>query len=143
MRIRNALLASAFVAIALQGAPDSALAQTASEALTGHVGSAAEASMEGVLVSARREGTTMTISVVSDASGRYSFPAARLAPGRYTLAIRAIGYELDGPRAADVTAGATASADIKLRPAGNLSAQLTNSDTRRRFSTRASPPARS
>jgi streptogramin lyase len=84
--------------------------------------------MEGVLVSARREGTTMTISVVSDASGRYSFPAARLAPGRYTLAIRAIGYELDGPKTADVTTGASTTADIKLRPVGNLSAQLTNAE---------------
>ena len=127
MRFRNALLASAFIAIALQGAPDPALAQTA-VALTGHVGSAAEASMEGVLVSAKRDGTTITVTVISDASGRYSFPASRLAPGRYTLAIRAIGYELDGPKTADVTAAATTTADIKVRPAGNLSAQLTNAE---------------
>jgi virginiamycin B lyase len=126
MQIKYALLASALV-LSVLVPRQAAFAQSAA-ALIGHVGSAAEASMEGVLVSARREGTNITVTVVSDASGRYSFPPARLAPGHYTLAIRAVGYELDGPKTADVTAGATATADVKLRPAGNLSAQLTNAE---------------
>ena len=41
--------------------------------------------MEGVLVSAKREGSTVTATVVSDAKGRYSFPSSKLAPGRYSL----------------------------------------------------------
>jgi hypothetical protein len=41
--------------------------------------------MEGVLVSARRAASTMTVTVVSDAQGRYRFPSARLQPGAYAL----------------------------------------------------------
>ena len=51
--------------------------------------------MEGVLVSARSAGSTVTTTVVSDRQGRYEFPRARLEPGDYTLRIRAIGYELE------------------------------------------------
>src|ERR1051326_6518038 len=67
-------------------------------AIAGQVGSADEARMEGVLVSAKRDGATTTVTVVSDAQGRYSFPAAKLDAGRYTLTIRAVGYELDGAK---------------------------------------------
>ena len=51
----------------------------AQTALTGLVSSGDEAAMEGVLVSARKEGATITTTVVTDAQGRYSFPGARLA----------------------------------------------------------------
>src|SRR6516225_4236482 len=74
-------------------------------ALTGQVSSAAEGPMEGVVVSAKREGSTLTISVVSDNTGKFSFPALKLEPGRYSLAVRAVGYDLDGPKTADVAAG--------------------------------------
>ena len=75
-------------------------------ALSGSVGSSQEARMEGVVVSARRDGANFTVSVVSDAQGRYSFPRTHLEPGRYTLTIRAVGYDLVGPARVDVTAGA-------------------------------------
>ena len=65
--------------------------------LSGLVSSAEEGAMEGVLVSAKKAGSTITVTVVSDAHGRYSFPAKRLAPGRYALHVRAVGYELDSP----------------------------------------------
>ena len=58
-------------------------------ALTGRVTSAQEATMEGVLVSAKREGTTITTTVVTNEQGRYAFPADRLQPGKYTISIRA------------------------------------------------------
>ena len=54
-------------------------------ALTGHVTSEAEGAMEGVVVSAKKAGSTVTVSVVSDAQGRYSFPANRLSAGKYSL----------------------------------------------------------
>src|SRR5207342_3259000 len=63
-------------------------------ALTGQITSDAEATMEGVVVSAKKAGSTVTISVISDAQGRYRFPADRLDAGKYTLKIRAIGYDL-------------------------------------------------
>ena len=50
-------------------------------ALTGHVTSEAQGAMEGVVVSAKKAGSTVTVSVVSDAQGRYSFPANRLSAG--------------------------------------------------------------
>jgi hypothetical protein len=34
--------------------------------------------MEGVVVSAKKEGSTIAISVVTDAQGRFAFPANRL-----------------------------------------------------------------
>ena len=97
-------------------------------ALTGTVSSAKEGAMEGVVVSARKAGATVTISVVSDKAGRYNFPAAKLEPGSYSLTIRAVGYDLAGPKAADVSGGQAASADITLRPTKNLPVQLTNAE---------------
>jgi virginiamycin B lyase len=126
MSIKLAWLA-ALIAAAAPVFGQEAFSQT-SVALSGRVSSAAEGAMEGVLASAKREGTTITVTVVSDASGRYTFPAARLEPGRYSLAIRAIGYGLDGPRTADVIGGAASTADLTLRPAQNPSAQLTNAE---------------
>jgi virginiamycin B lyase len=77
--------------------PHSTWAQTPTVVLTGLVSSAEEPAMEGVLVSARRTGSNITITVVTGGDGRYSFPASRLAPGQYTLAVRAVGYELEQP----------------------------------------------
>jgi virginiamycin B lyase len=96
-------------------------------ALTGQVTSAEEGPMEGVLVSAKRDGTNITATVVSDQKGEYGFPADRLGPGHYTIAIRAAGYNLDGPKAVDI-AGAGAKADIKLVKTKNLASQLTNAE---------------
>jgi streptogramin lyase len=103
-----------------------AQAQGAS-ALTGLVTSAEEGPMEGVLVSAKKDGGTITVTVVSDQKGDYSFPTDRLDPGHYTIAIRAAGYNLDGPKAVDV-AGAGTKADIKLAKTKNLANQLSNAE---------------
>jgi len=96
--------------------------------LSGHVRSAREGAMEGVLVSAHREGSNITVTVVSDAQGGYGFPASRLAPGHYVLTIRAVGYDLAGPGAVDVAAETPAAADLTLRPTTDLAAQLTNAE---------------
>jgi virginiamycin B lyase len=97
-------------------------------ALTGVVKSDAEGPMEGVLVSAKPTGGTITVTVVTNKEGRYSFPANRLKQGRYNLAIRAIGY--DAP-----TGGLTASVedkttelDIKLSKARDLASQLSSAE---------------
>ena len=118
-------------------------AQTSS-ALTGTVTSAEEGPMEGVVVSAKKDGSTITISVVSDGEGHYAFPVAKLVGGHYTLAIRAAGYDLDGPGAADVAAGRTTTADPTLKKTGDLAAQLTNADWMASVpdSPRAAPPPR-
>jgi len=128
--LRFLLVAAASLAVVLfQAGPivSEAHAQGAA-ALTGQVTSAEEGSMEGVVVSAKKDGSTITVSVVTDAQGRFAFPAARLAPGRYAMSARAAGYELDGARAAEVAPGQEARADIKLRKMKDLSAHLTNAE---------------
>jgi Carboxypeptidase regulatory-like domain len=97
-------------------------------ALTGQVSSKEEGLMEGVLVSAKKDDSTITITVVTDEKGRYSFPASRVGPGHYSLKIRAVGYDLDGPKAVDIDSDKATTADIKLRKTKNLSAQLTNAE---------------
>ncbi|PWU07686.1 MAG: hypothetical protein C5B51_09630, partial [Terriglobia bacterium] len=60
-------------------------------ALSGQATSAEEGPMEGVVVSAKKDGSTISVSVVTNAGGRFAFPAARLEPGHYTLKARAAG----------------------------------------------------
>jgi streptogramin lyase len=84
--------------------------------------------MEGVLVSAKASGSTITLSVVSDAQGRYRFPASKMPPGRYSLNIRAVGYDLAGPDTADTLPNKTITADLKLRAAADPAAQLSNAE---------------
>ncbi|MBZ5643642.1 MAG: carboxypeptidase regulatory-like domain-containing protein [Acidobacteriia bacterium] len=86
-----------------------------SASLTGIVSSDAEGPMEGVLVKAKQATGNITITVVSDAQGRYAFPADKIKPGEYTVSVRATGYEVPN-RSMPVTVGAeTTKADIKLR----------------------------
>ena len=100
----------------------------AGAALTGRVTSAEEGPMEGVLVSAKRHASTITVTVVSDRDGRYQFPASRLEPGEYTLRIRAAGYDLEAPVNATVKSGATTTVELKLEKTRDLASQLTNAD---------------
>src|SRR5262249_27208417 len=93
------------------------------QTLSGQVTSAEEGQMEGVLVSAKKDGSTVTTTVVSNDKGQYSFPAGRLEPGKYTITIRAIGYTLTGPTNVDVT-----TADLKLGKVRNIAPQLSNGE---------------
>src|SRR5262249_27416830 len=97
-------------------------------ALSGSVSSAQESTMEGVLVTARKDGSTVSTTVVTNDKGAYSFPADRLEPGKYTITIRAIGYVLDGPKTIDIPAGGNAKADLKLGKARNVAAQLSSGE---------------
>ena len=96
--------------------------------LTGQVMSDAEGAMEGVVVTAKREGGTIAVSVVTDAEGRFRFPAGRLEAGRHGLGIRAVGYELEGPHFVDLGENGTPAADLRLRSTDDLEAQLTNAE---------------
>lgn len=100
----------------------------AAAALAGQVTSAEEGPMEGVVVSAKKQGSTITVSVITDEQGRYSFPASRLEPGEYALAARAVGYDLEGSRKAEIASGQATTADLKLRKTRNLTRQLTNAE---------------
>ncbi len=98
------------------------------QGLSGKVTSEAEPTMEGVLVTAKQEGSTIATTVVTNDKGEYSFPADRLGPGKYSLSIRAIGYVLDGPKATEIPDGKPGTADLKLVKTKNLAAQLSNAE---------------
>ena len=130
MTRRLLLVASAglvFVAFLPGGGIAPAAAQT-STALTGRVSSAEEGAMEGVVVSAKKAGSTVTVSVVSDAQGRFSFPSAKLGSGSYSLKVRATGYELDGPGSAEITLALPVAVDLKLRKVRDITLQMTNAE---------------
>ena len=72
MNTRSMLLASATIVLAI-GAVSSA--QAADQVLYGAIASASGQKLDGVIVSAKREGSTITTSVYTDAAGNYYFPA--------------------------------------------------------------------
>jgi len=125
MRMKLILLALIFCAESVFAAPAQ---KTAAVALAGRVSSDAEGAMEGVLVRAKGQGKTISITVVTDREGRYSFPASRLAPGKFSIDIRAIGYDIASPLSVEVAAGAITRADLKLVKTRDLVSQLTSSE---------------
>src|SRR5205823_245202 len=131
MRSRLLFLATVLCGlIAFSPHPRSLLAaqdQGGGIALTGQV-SADAGPLEGVLVGAKKTGSTITTTVVTDRSGRYRFPQSRLEPGTYALRITAVGYELESPATADVAARTTTTADLKLRKARDVAAQISNAE---------------
>ena len=124
--VGTALLGKAFVGFVV--------ADTSSpSALTGTVTSQAEGAtapqLEGVLVGAKKVGSTITTWVVSNAQGQYSFPRDRMEPGKYAVSIRAVGYELPGT-SVDVTAQ-PAQLDLQLKKVtstSKLAMQLSNGE---------------
>jgi virginiamycin B lyase len=117
------LTALAFVLIM----PAAARAE-APAALTGQITSEAEGAMEGVVVTAHRDGSIVSVSVTTDAQGRYAFPESRLEPGPYSIAIRAVGYDTAAPVTANVVGEKTTTTDIKLQKTKALAGQLTNAE---------------
>ncbi len=118
---------TALAAMLFQLSPATLYAATPA-ALTGTVSSAAEGAMEGVVVTAHRDGSIVSVSVTTDAKGQYAFPEGRLEPGPYQLAIRAIGYELGKRVTATVAAEMTTTVDLKLDTVKDISHQMNNAE---------------
>ncbi len=93
--------------------------------LRGSVTSSDGKALEGVAVSARAEGTTVTTTVYSDRDGNYFFPP--LTPpqqaGHYKVWAQAVGFEA-GRSETNLSAGKTAEQNLVLKPLGNFSSQL-------------------
>jgi len=123
---RTIILASLIVGAMIWASPDLLAQDSGSVGLSGVVSSPQEGLMEGVVVNARRDGANFTVSVVSDAQGKYNFPRDHLLPGNYALTIRAVGYDLVGPTSAEVTNGKNARADLKLDKTKDLGSQLSS-----------------
>ena len=133
MNARTWLLvpAASLLAVLALDPSSTTLAQSqggAPSALTGVVSSADEPAMEGVLVTVKQVGAKRATTVVTGSDGRYQFPRARLEPGSYAVSIRAIGYDLASDATATVAASGTTTADLTLRKAHTLAAQLTNAE---------------
>jgi streptogramin lyase len=129
MRSGCLLLASGTAFAAALAMPIQVGAQSSDKmALIGTVSSVQDGPIEGVLISAKKDRSTISLTVVSDVQGRYAFPAARLEPGRYSMRIRAVGYDLDGPESIDITPQQTTELDLKLRKTEDLASQLSNGE---------------
>ena len=108
--------------------PLTARADRAPLALAGRVISETAEPMEGVLVRAKGMGGTVSVTVVTDHGGGYSFPATRLVPRTYNLDIRAVGYQLANPVSVEIESGKTTRVDLKLTTTKDLAAQLTSAE---------------
>jgi virginiamycin B lyase len=77
-------------------------------------------------VSAKRLGGTITVTVVSDKQGRYSFPSSRLASGKYQLTIRAVGYDPADSNLMVTVGEGNNEENIKLKKTDDLPSQMSD-----------------
>jgi streptogramin lyase len=103
--VRGQLWASV-ASLVLVGAVSTA---SADQLLTGSIASASGQKLDGVQVSAKKEGSTITTSVYTDQNGDYFFPA--LPDGKYNVWAQALGFETSKGQV-DLTA--TKHQDFKL-----------------------------
>src|SRR6516164_11493649 len=125
----GAMTSMGLAALAIAGSHPSMAQGHGPAALNGTVSSAEEGKMEGVVVSANRPGSTIMVSVSTNAQGQYSFPQDRLAPGPYDITVRAVGYALK-PTTATVQSGGATQLDLGLANAAPdlLALQMSNSE---------------
>ena len=114
--VRCQLLASV-ASVVLIGAVGTA---SADQLLTGSITSASGQKLEGVQVSAKKEGSTITTSVYTDQNGDYFFPA--MADGKYQVWAQALGFhtakdtvELSAARHQDLKLAAIADPEERYR----------------------------
>src|ERR1700682_3304489 len=81
--------------------------------ITGTVTGPDGAPFRGAFVQARHAGLKMTVSVLSDAQGR--FFAENLPAGEYRVQVRAVGYKTDPKTGLNLTADQSASTDFALQ----------------------------
>src|SRR6516162_9673917 len=87
--VRGQLLATA-ASLVLVGAVSTAWAD---QLLTGSIASASGQKLDGVQVSAKKEGSTITTRVYTDQNGEYFFPA--LPDGKYNVWAQVLGFQIN------------------------------------------------
>jgi hypothetical protein len=87
-QVQGRLLASVASLVVVGFAATTACAD---QLLTGSIASAAGQKLEGVLVSAKKDGSTITTSVYTDLNGDYFFPA--MADGKYQVWAQTLGFQ--------------------------------------------------
>src|SRR6195256_5261302 len=105
--VRGQLLAS--VASLVLAAALTPTAASADQLLTGSITGPTGQKMEGVQISAKKEGSTITTSVYTDLNGEYFFPA--LPDGKYRVWAQALGFQTNK---GEVDLTATKHQDFKL-----------------------------
>src|SRR5882672_180068 len=83
--LRSLLLAGAAILVVVTGA------QAADQLLSGVISSPSGQKLEGVTVSAKLDGSTITTNVYTDAGGSYYFPP--MPAGKYRVWAQALGFE--------------------------------------------------
>src|SRR2546426_11826488 len=106
--LRSLLLAGVASLIVVTGA------QAADQLVSGVISSPSGQKLEGVTVSAKLEGSTITTSVYTDETGSYYFPP--LPAGTYRVWAQALGFDT-AKRSVDLTAGRHQ--DLALQPITN------------------------
>ena len=95
----------------------------AESSLSGFVKSEKGEPLEGILVRARREGTSFAVTVISDADGKFRFP--KLDSGKYVVGTaRADGLE-PTQAATEVRPSQESHVDLTLGPAKDVALQMT------------------
>lgn len=105
-----------------------AAAQNASSSRTGLMGTVKSADgkpLEGVPISAKAQGSTMTTSVYTNQSGDYYFPS--LPDGQYRLWAQAVGFELTRAEQA-ISSGKKIQQDFILKPYPDTWRQLSDAE---------------
>ncbi len=109
----NLYVGTALTAVAMAAAyalvsPSATLAADGASLLAGKVVSSTGEALAGIPIKARRDNSTITVAVYTDAKGEYSFPAwSDLTPGSYSVGIELPDFERTAkpvsPNAAIVT----------------------------------------
>jgi virginiamycin B lyase len=102
--------------------------QISAAELSGKVSSPEEGVMEGVLVTARLDGSTISHTVATRAGGAFSFPVNVLPAGKHVLSIRATGYEIDGAAPSVAVDDKATMIDLKLRKVADIVPHVTNAE---------------
>lgn len=123
---RQVLAAASCVALLWIVVPNAAqIVSPATSRLMGIVKSPDGTPMEGVAVSTKREGSTITTSVWTDRNGVYSFPP--LENGDYRVWAQAVGFDMNRARRL-IASGAKVQQDFALQPAEYFGNQLSGAE---------------
>ena len=121
---RNGMLVMAMVGLGLS-ASSSGAAQQQTSSLIGTAQTADGSLLDGVAVSARAEGSSVTTSVFTDGQGEYVFPG--LDSGRYQVWAQAVGFET-ARAAVDVESAEQAHQAFTLSTIADVTPQLVGSE---------------
>ena len=116
----NLYVGTAFTAVAMAAAyafvsPSATLAADGASLLAGKVVSSTGEALAGIPIKARRDNSTITVAVYTDAKGEYSFPAwSDLTPGSYSVGIELPDFERTAKPVA-VSEGKPAKIDFTLK----------------------------